>query len=724
MALRGVPLDIPGLEADIELLKTSLWEYKQSIPWKDDAALLSPIALREECAKHGLTAPKSFAQNDPEAEQFFEDHGKNHPWLQAVREYRKSSKHLSTLETMLKRARPDGWMSYGIRYFGAHTGRFSGDSGLNMQNLPKGLVSGVDVRSKVKAPEGYTFAIVDLSQIEPRCLHWLAQDQETLRYIREIPDLYEAQARAWGLYSGEGSLKSINPTLRSTIKALALGLGYGMGSKKFATVAGVDSIEADRLTRLYRSKNPKITALWRKLEQNLRDTAKNPEEDASIAFPSGRELKYRKVSVDNGGLTSLVPRQGKLMRLGLWGGVCTENCLSGDTEVLTERGWAKIPQVQAEDRVWDGVEWVSHSGVKAMGIKETIECHGVRSTTDHLFLTDMGWISADLACQTDCTGIIYNAHETQCNEYSGEKVWGNDRNLLGGERWEKQLVERNLQLWKHHGETREGANSKRRAKVLRAVLPPQQEGPTERYSQDESAPRVRSLEVHEIEVPTKDSLSLQELRRERYIGLSGVARVIRELLVRYARKLSGGARLRPNRQRIGVLENKLPVGNAFQEHSEQAERVEESIRHTRGLLRDGSSTRDQKDYVVLSAKQRSLLGADPKHSRGPEEPVYDILNCGPRNRFVVRGGEGSPEIIAHNCIQGVARDVFMHHCVEIEKAGIPVVMHVHDEVVCLVPEDSAQEKLEQIIAIMSIEPDWAPGLPLAAEGSLSKVYKK
>jgi DNA polymerase len=77
-----------------------------------------------------------------------------------------------------------------------------------------------------------------------------------------------------------------------------------------------------------------------------------------------------------------------------------------------------------------------------------------------------------------------------------------------------------------------------------------------------------------------------------------------------------------------------------------------------------------------------------------------------------------------NLVQGVARDVFMHQCVEIEKAGIPVVMHVHDEVVCLVPEDSAQEKLEQIISIMSKEPDWAPDLPLSAEGSLSKVYKK
>jgi len=49
---------------------------------------------------------------------------------------------------------------------------------------------------------------------------------------------------------------------------------------------------------------------------------------------------------------------------------------------------------------------------------------------------------------------------------------------------------------------------------------------------------------------------------------------------------------------------------------------------------------------------------------------------------------------------------------------------VHDEAVCLVPEESAQEKLNQIISIMSTAPDWAEGLPLSAEGSISKVYKK
>jgi DNA polymerase I-like protein with 3'-5' exonuclease and polymerase domains len=325
MALRGVPLDVEGIKEDIRKLTTSLWEYKQSIPWKETNALLSPIALREECAKHGLKAPDSFAQNDPEAEKFFEAHAETYPWLMAVREYRKASKHLSTLETMLKRERGDGWMTYGLKYGGAHTLRDSGDSGLNLQNLPKGIVSGVDVRAKIKAPEGYTFAIVDLSQIEPRVLHWLAGDKKMLKFIKEIPDLYEAQARAWGLYDKEGSLKATDPALRHQIKQLALGLGYGMGAVKFSSVAGVEPNEAMKLTTLYRDKNKLITALWRKLQQGFDKSLEDKDRDFELELASGRFLKYRQISGGEGGASAHIPRMGKMMKLSFWGGVFCEN---------------------------------------------------------------------------------------------------------------------------------------------------------------------------------------------------------------------------------------------------------------------------------------------------------------------------------------------------------------------------------------------------------------
>jgi DNA polymerase I-like protein with 3'-5' exonuclease and polymerase domains len=338
MGFRGVPIDKEGLEKDINKLNDDLWELRTNIPWKDEPhrdaakarkgekmAILSPIAIREECLKVGITAPASFAKDDPEAEEFFETYADKYPWVRAVRDYRRATKHLATLKTMQARMRPDGWMPYSLKYFGAHTGRDSGDAGINLQNLPKGLVAGVDVRSKIMAPEGYTLAIVDLSQIEPRVIHWLADDETTLKFIREIPDLYEAFARSWGLYTDPRPLKEVDPKLRHATKTMALGLQYGMGSKKFADVAGIDIGEAIRLTNLYRKKNPKILALWKKLEKGMAETLKEDDRTFQMHLPSDRLMHYRNVTREGDKLSASISRQGKLMQQGFWGGVLTEN---------------------------------------------------------------------------------------------------------------------------------------------------------------------------------------------------------------------------------------------------------------------------------------------------------------------------------------------------------------------------------------------------------------
>ena len=326
MCSEGVPLDKEGIDRAITTLQTEIWEAKINIPWADREAILSPGAIRDECKKVGIWAPNSFAKDDPEAEKWEDEFHLQHAWIKAVRSYRRANKHVATLQAMRSRLRENGTMPYSLKYFGAHTGRDSGDAGINLQNLPKGEILGVDVRSMIRAPKGKTFVICDLAQIEPRVLHWLAGDTKMLQYIREIPDLYEAQARAWGLYSKEGALKDTDKALRHQIKQLALGLGYGMGAKKFASVSDVEPAEAERLVKMYRSKNPLITKLWRDLEDNLRSTAQDPNDtDAHFPLPSGRTLTYRKVSVDHGGLTAMIPRQGQMMRLGFWGGVICEN---------------------------------------------------------------------------------------------------------------------------------------------------------------------------------------------------------------------------------------------------------------------------------------------------------------------------------------------------------------------------------------------------------------
>ncbi|KKL66425.1 hypothetical protein LCGC14_2145070, partial [marine sediment metagenome] len=80
--------------------------------------------------------------------------------------------------------------------------------------------------------------------------------------------------------------------------------------------------------------------------------------------------------------------------------------------------------------------------------------------------------------------------------------------------------------------------------------------------------------------------------------------------------------------------------------------------------------------------------------------------------------------LTENVVQSMSRDLLGYWTLEFEKAAIPVVLHAHDEDVACIPEKGAEETLEQMIEIMRVGPEWAAGMPLDAEGKLSRFYKK
>lgn len=79
--------------------------------------------------------------------------------------------------------------------------------------------------------------------------------------------------------------------------------------------------------------------------------------------------------------------------------------------------------------------------------------------------------------------------------------------------------------------------------------------------------------------------------------------------------------------------------------------------------------------------------------------------------------------LVENCTQAFARDIFKHGQLEAETQGYAVILPVHDELVCEVPDTGAYSPgaLEKI---MSLVPVWAEGIPLAAEGFEDYVYHK
>ena len=84
--------------------------------------------------------------------------------------------------------------------------------------------------------------------------------------------------------------------------------------------------------------------------------------------------------------------------------------------------------------------------------------------------------------------------------------------------------------------------------------------------------------------------------------------------------------------------------------------------------------------------------------------------------------------ITENIIQALARIVITDGIIRIatyiEPLGGKVVLTVHDEIVCVAPETGANTIMEQMIELMCIPPQWAPDLPLAAEGGYDKAYSK
>lgn len=70
-------------------------------------------------------------------------------------------------------------------------------------------------------------------------------------------------------------------------------------------------------------------------------------------------------------------------------------CLHPSTEVLTEhRGWVPIVDVKADERVHDGVEFVSHDGCSFSGIAPVITRLGITMTHGHKLLINNEWVEA------------------------------------------------------------------------------------------------------------------------------------------------------------------------------------------------------------------------------------------------------------------------------------------------------------------------------------------
>lgn len=334
----GVYVDQKLLAEGKQKLLRVIDEAMGKIPWVEDGdPVLSPKLLKKECNKYGIPAPVSLAQFSDDCTAWEEEYGDKYPWVGAMRDYRKANTLYKKLITMENRIRPDGTFSYGLKYFGAHTGRWSGDAGFNIQNLPRVPMFGVDLRKMIVPRPGHTFIISDLGQIEQRVLSWLAGDNNMMEELEKGISVYEAHARATMGYTDSEPLKHANPDLYRLAKARVLGLGYGAGANVFVRIAkilaGLDIslLQAKRIVNEFRASNRLITKLWAKLELAFNINKGKP--CFTLPLPSGRSIYYRNLAMTPKGMSAEV--QGK--RYTFFGGKLAENLTSATArDVLGE----------------------------------------------------------------------------------------------------------------------------------------------------------------------------------------------------------------------------------------------------------------------------------------------------------------------------------------------------------------------------------------------------
>lgn len=79
--------------------------------------------------------------------------------------------------------------------------------------------------------------------------------------------------------------------------------------------------------------------------------------------------------------------------------------------------------------------------------------------------------------------------------------------------------------------------------------------------------------------------------------------------------------------------------------------------------------------------------------------------------------------LVENCTQALCRDLLANALLKVEANGYPIVLHVHDEIICETP-DSPEYNVAELERLMCELPDWAEGFPLVAEGAEMKRYAK
>ena len=126
----------------------------------------------------------------------------------------------------------------------AATGRLS-STDPNLQNIPVKGEYGIRIREAFIAPSGHMLLCADYSQIEPRILAHLSQDERLLRVFSQGEDIHMATAtEIFRLPAGQ-----ITKDMRRAAKTVVFGIVYGISPFGLASNIGVLASGSEKVHR-------------------------------------------------------------------------------------------------------------------------------------------------------------------------------------------------------------------------------------------------------------------------------------------------------------------------------------------------------------------------------------------------------------------------------------------------------------------------------------------
>ena len=366
-------------------------------------------------------------------------------------------------------------------------------------------------------------------------------------------------------------------------------------------------------------------------------------------------------------------------------------CIAEGELVTTDIGEVPIENVTVDMKVWDGEEWVTHTGVVYQGDKHVIRYDGLAATSDHVVFVQGGG-----TCYFGDAAVTGSIIRGRCTRQ--EKRYG-----------------------KCHSKP-EDIGIRRTYDITNA-------GPRHRFT-------VSGKLVHNCGY----GLGHLKFASMIYSGMLGAKGVLFDdamvdLLgadVRgYSRFISDKpdllariVELQP--AGLGDVEWLKHVACAFKiinTFREKNPAVPKLWKTGERLLRAMYEGTGEKILMFQTAKDKLLLPNGMwlhfKELELSEDGDFSCLRRkeGRIQRVKMYGGK-----VVENLCQALAGAYVKEAMVRMYLKGHRTILQVHDEVVALAPKNQAERVLKEINACMETVPEWAVGLPLSAEGDFADSY--